>query len=315
MTHPLTPSRWSAAFPYLIMAAAPAFFSTNLVFGRGVANVVDPFVLAFIRWTAVALLLSPFVIREWEAVKILVIERFKLLLMLGFMGMWISGAIVYLALQKTTATNGTLIYTTSPVVILLIEALFMGRKIGLREIIGMLLAFLGVVLIVLRGDVSALLDLEFNSGDLMMILPVISWAVYSVLYRTPSLSVVSNMTLFGIVAASGAVTLLPVIIWQFFIGSFEMPQPQAWPSIAGIVVFSSLVAFSLFQYGIRTLGPSISGIFMYLLPPYGVLLAWLVLGEEPQLYHLAGIIAVVGGISLATFPVKLLAAWRKGRKT
>jgi drug/metabolite transporter (DMT)-like permease len=287
------------------MLLAPLFFSTNLVFGRGVVDEVAPFTLAFLRWAAVALALSPFLFLERDRVRNVIRRRPGLLILLGFLGMWVCGGMVYLGLQATTATNATLIYTTSPVIIILLEWLFRGRAIGLREGLGSALAFAGVALIVLRGDPASLLRLDLNLGDLAILLAAIAWAGYSILYRSSDLAGLSTMALLGLVAAVGAALLLPVSLWEWLSGQAMPSSANAWGGIAGIVLFSSLLAFSTFQFGIRELGASVAGVFMYLLPPYGVLLAVIILGERFEPFHAAGIVTVMSGIVLATFPKKL----------
>ncbi len=290
----------------LVMLVTPLFFSTNLIFGRGVVDEVAPFTLAFLRWAFVAVALSPFLLRERRVALPVLKANAPLVVLLGFLGMWICGALVYLALDMTTATNGTLIYTTSPVIILLIEAAFRGRRIGRREAIGSAIAFVGVAVIVLKGDLDALLSLDVNAGDLIFVGTAVAWAVYSILYRSPRLAPLSNLALFSAVAAAGALTLLPFAAAEFLL---DLPMPStasAWGSIAGIVVFSSLLAFSGFQFGVRRLGPSAAGVFMYLLPPYGVFLAVAFLGETFHPFHAAGIALVMGGIALATAPVAWL---------
>jgi len=168
----------------LVMVVTPLFFSSNLIFGRGVIDDVAPFTLALVRWTTVALVLAPFIVWEWQTVPRLLAESTLRLLLLAFLGMWVCSAIVYLALGMTSATNGTLIYTTSPVIIIVLEALFFGRRIGWREAAGALIAFAGVATILLRGDPAALVALDFNLGDLLFVGAAISWAAYSILYRS-----------------------------------------------------------------------------------------------------------------------------------
>lgn len=298
-----------ARLAWVVMLLAPLFFSSNLVFGRSAVEEVSPFMLAFLRWLAVALALSPIMIKEVEAVRGVLRGNWPLLLMLAFLGMWLCGGGVYFGLQRTTATNGTLIYTTSPVIILLLEAAFRGRRIGLREAAGSLVALLGVATIVLRGEPAALLSLNFNGGDLIFVAAAVAWAVYSILYRSPDLQRLSNAALLGVLAAMGALLLLPAATVEWA-GDAALPASAgAWGGIAGIVVFASLLAFSSFQFGLRRFGASLTGVFMYLMPPYGVLLAVLFLGERLEPFHAAGIALVMGGVILATFPV----AWLRER--
>lgn len=290
----------------LAMLASPLFFSSNLIFGRVVAGEVAPFTLAFIRWSLVAAMLVPFVIRDKDLVREKLRSQVKSLAILGFLGMWICGALVYLALEYTTATNATLIYTTSPVFIILIEAAFAGRRIGMRETIGSALALTGIAVIVLRGDLTALLSLTFNRGDLLVLAAAVAWAFYSIRYRSPGLADLPNVTLFGLVAAAGAMLLLPFAAYDYLSDAAMPASAGAWTNIGGIVFFASLLAFSTFQFGVRTLGASLAGVFMYLLPAYGVLMARIFLGEPLHGYHLCGIALVMAGVILATMPAALL---------
>jgi drug/metabolite transporter (DMT)-like permease len=299
MTEP-TQSRTGLAV--LVMIATPLFFSTNLLFGRAVIGDIAPFTLALIRWGLVAALLSPFLIRERRTLAAIIRGDASLVALLAFLGMIVCGGGVYVALTYTTATNGTLIYTTSSVFIILIEAAFLGRRIGWREALGSAIAFAGVGAIVLRGDLSALARLDFNWGDLIFVAAAIAWAVYSILYRAPALSKASNLALFALVALVAALMLLPAAALEFAYGGKLPVTAGAWAAIAGIVVFASLLAFSGFQYGVRVLGPSLAGIFMYLMPPFAVTMAVIFLGETFHAFHAAGIALVMGGVILATFP-------------
>lgn len=294
------------------MVFAPLFFSTNLIFGTMTVPHVAPFTLAFVRWVLVALVLAPLMLRDRVAVREVLGKEAKLVFLLGFLGMWVCGALVYLALGMTTATNGTLIYTSSSVMIIVFEALFFGRHMNWREGVGSLLAFVGIAVIVLKGQLAALLELEFNHGDLIFVACAVAWAFYSILYRSPRISALPNMTLFATIAAAGAAMLLPFALIEWIQGAKMPVTAQSWQGIAGIVVFSSLLAFSTFQLGVRALGPSIAGIFMYLMPPYGVLMAITVLGETLHAYHLVGIALVMGGVVLATFPAALVRRWLGG---
>ncbi len=296
----LSPARYRIAVA--VMLFTPLFFSTNLVFGRDVVREVAPFTLAFIRWATVGLVLSPFVFRDWAAINAIVKRHRGRIAVLGFLGMFVCGAIVYVALTMTTATNATLIYTSSSVIIILMEAAFSGRKMKVRETLGSAIAFAGVATIVLRGDFPALLSLQLNSGDVLILGAAVAWAAYSLIYRSGDLAKVPNMALFSLVALSGAVLILPVAAYELLNGWAIPWTASAWQGIGGIVVFASLLAFSGFQFGARNLGPSLTGIFMYMLPPYGVSLAVILLGEEFHRYHGAGILLVMGGIVMATFP-------------
>jgi drug/metabolite transporter (DMT)-like permease len=213
---------------------------------------------------------APFVWLARDRVRTYVSTSPRHWLLLGFLGMWICGAGVYYALQFTTATNATLIYTTSPLMVILLERLFFGRATSWRELAGIAIGFFGVAIIVLKGDLDSLAGLDLNRGDLMFIAAALSWAVYSVLLRGARTSGLPVSALFGTITIAGALLLAPFALWEWM-SAARMPSTQsAWGGIAGIVVFSSLLAFGGYQYGVARLGASTTSIFMYLLPVYGV---------------------------------------------
>ena len=280
----------------------PLFFSSNIVFGSAAVAEVEPFTLAFLRWFLTAVILSIFAMKamnqRWGEIRTMVPS----LMIMGFLGMWVCGALVYLALKYTSATNGTLIYTSSPVMIIVIEWLFRGRKIGWRDVLGIVLATIGVLVIVTKGEVNNLIALQFNAGDLIFVFTAFSWAIYSVLLKSEKFQAVPTLSLFMLIAASGALLLAPfafaeIVILKQFPATFT-----AWRSIAGIVVLASVLAFGLYQYGVKVLGASLTGISLYLLPVYGVTLAILFLGESFRSFHFWGILLVLSGVVLATLP-------------
>lgn len=287
--------------PYLVMICAPMLFSTNIIFGRYVAQDTSPFVLASLRWLCVAAILLPLAYHRngTRLFKVMADNR-GLFLALAFLGMGISGGGVYWGLSLTTATNATLIYTTSPILIILLERIFLGRAVAVKEIIGAALAFTGVALIVLRGDFTNLLMLNFNFGDLLIAAASVSWAGYSIVYRSKALAHLDSLSLFAIIALCGGLVNLPVALVEIAQGGGLPQTQQAWMATMGIVLLSSILAFSAYQYGIRKMGPSLAGLFMFLMTPWGVVMAVTFLGEKLEPYHFSGIIAVMAGVGMAT---------------
>ena len=235
-----------------------------------------------------------------------------LLFLCGFLAFWICGGIIYWALKYSTATNGILIYTTSPVIILLLEGIYRGRTIRIREIIGILIALLGLFFIIFKGDVNKLLQLQFNPGDIMFLVSAIAWAVYSVILKAKQFEALDAVPLLTLIALCGAVILMPFAAYEIVqLNTFPASKFE-WFIIGCIVVFASIFSFSSYQTGIKLLGASIAGIFMYLLAPCGIFLAWLILGEVLQAHHITGTLLVMAGVILATLPVQLL---RKSTKS
>lgn len=289
---------------WLIFSLVPIFFSSNMIFGRGIIGDVAPYTTAFLRWAGSTAIMLPFIYYDRRASALFVRNHFWLWLLLGGLGMGICGGLVYWSLTYTSAANGTLIYTTSPLFIILFQWMFSGRNISGRELAGMLVAFVGVISIVLRGDPAALLTLSFNIGDLGILVAAISFAIYSILLKNPALQQLSPLALFGIIALSGALVLLPPSIWEVLNGGPVPDSTSDWWKIAGMVIFASLAAFFCFQHVVRVFGPATGGITLYLMPPVSIVMAMVFLGEPFEAYHALGIVLVLGGVVLASLKGK-----------
>lgn len=289
-------------YDWLLFLLAPVFFSSNLIFGRGISGEVGPFATALLRWMGAAILMSPFIWQERQACLDFVRRHTALWLTLGILGMGICGGVVYWALTLTTASNATLIYTTSSLFIILFQWLFQKRAITRLELAGMVIAFAGVVAIVLKGHPEALLQLRFNIGDLAILVAAIAFAAYSLLLRRPSVRSMPPLPLFALLALSGSIVLVPAGVIEIAMGG---PLPDTgieFAKLAGIILFASLAAFYCFQHAVQVFGPGIAGMTLYLMPPMSILMAVIFLGESFEPYHAAGIVLVTGGLILATAP-------------
>ena len=298
-------SRNSILFAYAALFFAPGFFTTNILFGKLLVT-VEPFTLAFLRWGFATIILLALCKKDWpEMIRVYRANK-TLTFFAGFLAFWVCGGIVYLALHDTTATNGTLIYTTPPILIILIEAFWRGRPISWREMLGIIVAVAGACWIVLNGRISNLTTLDFNPGDLLFVVAAISWAIYSVLLKSEKFSTLSTLPLLALFSAAGTITLAPFTVYELATTG-NIPNTQyEWIIIACIVFLSSIFSFLMFQHGLSVLGASIAGIFMYLLAPWGIFYAWVFLGERLEDYHATGIILILGGVIIATAPLAML---------
>lgn len=291
-------------YDWTLFLLAPVFFSSNLIFGRGITGEVGPFTTALLRWVGAAVLMSPFIWRERQACLAFVRQHMALWLTLGILGMGICGGVVYWALTLTTASNATLIYTTSSLFIILFQWLFEKRAITRRELVGMIIAFAGVIAIVLKGHPEALLSLTFNVGDLAILVAAVAFAAYSLLLRRPSVRQMPPLPLFALLAWSGCIVLIPPGLFEMASGAPLPNTAMEFAKLGGIILFASLAAFYCFQHAVQVFGPGIAGMTLYLMPPMSILMAVIFLGERFQVYHAVGIVLVTGGLVLATAPAR-----------
>ncbi|MFN3831594.1 MAG: DMT family transporter [Allorhizobium sp.] len=289
-------------YDWMLFLLTPVFFSSNLIFGRGITGEVGPFTTALLRWLGAAILMSPFIWQERAACLAFVRRHTALWLTLGILGMGICGGVVYWALTLTTASNATLIYTTSSLFIILFQWLFQKRQMTRTELAGMVIAFAGVVAIVLKGHPEALLQLSFNIGDLAILVAAIAFAAYSLLLRRPSVRAMPPLPLFALLALSGSIVLVPPGIIEIATGGPLPDTAMEFAKLGGIILFASLAAFYCFQHAVQVFGPGIAGMTLYLMPPMSILMAVIFLGEHFEPYHAVGIVLVTGGLVLATAP-------------
>jgi drug/metabolite transporter (DMT)-like permease len=295
---------------YAVMVAGALMLSSNLVIGRYALDGVGPWTLALLRWAIAAAILW---LLAWPRVKAHAAEiraQATPIVALGFLGMVVCGGGVYAALAHTTATNGTLIYATSPVLIIVLELLFRGRSPTLRQATGVALAFGGVAVIAFSGDPSRVTELRLNPGDLGIAFGALSWAGYTVILRQPGIQSLPGLPLFAAIAAAGALMLLPFSLVEAALGGTLPSRLSDWLAVLTLAIVPSVAAFSAYQYATKKLGPTVAGLSIYLMPVFGVALAALVLGEAFHRFHAAGLLFVVAGLLLGTAPIHLLRRMR-----
>jgi len=286
---------------YVLLFITPALWSVNYLVARWAPGVIAPHALALGRWIVAALVLGAFCAAELRSKRDAIRAEWKQLLVLGTLGMWICGAFVYIGGRSTSAVNIGLLYAASPVLIALASALWLRERLGPRQVLGVALALAGVLHILLRGDWPALLAFSFNPGDIWVAGAMVCWTVYSLLLRAwrSRFGPLARLTL---IAVAGIVVLLPFTVWEAIAW---WPTEWSWRSLALVVAAALLpgagayAAYSIMQ---RELGAARVGVVMYLGPLYSAVLAWAVLGERIEGFHLVGGCLILPGIYLSTRP-------------
>jgi len=290
------PSLLSRVLPYVVVAIAPLCWSGNIVLGRGVIHIIPPVSLAFWRWAIAFLILLPFTWRHARRDWPTVVRHWKIMTLLSLFGISCFNTLLYQAVHTITAISGALIQTTMPAFIILIMLFFFRERVSGIQILGVVLCMLGAALVVLRGDMNALLNLSFVQGDLLMIIAVVLYAFYTALLRKrPDIHPLSFVTYtFGI----GLLGLLPVYIWERTQCDPVIITQQVVLSVLYVAIFPSIVAYLCWNKGAQTIGPNRTGLFINLLPVFASVLAIVFLGESLEAYHLLGMLLIFGGMIL-----------------
>jgi len=272
--------------------------ASNLVVARGGVEFVPPISLAFWRWTVVVLILLPFtyllLIKNLKLIK----KEFKKLFFLGAMGCGVCGAFPFLAGETTTVTNMGIIYTSSPIFIILISAIFFNEKVNFIKIIGLVSCLIGVFAIIIKGDLNLLLNLSFTIGDLWMLAASIGWALYSIylFYWKSELPIFQRFTL---VAFFGAVSLFPFYIIEEIAVQRTLFNSQFFLWVVFAAISPGIIAFTLYTQAQKSLGASLTGFTLYIFTIYAAIYGFIFFNEKLEFFHYIGTILVFFGVYLA----------------
>jgi len=265
--------------------------ASNLVVARGGVEFVPPISLAFWRWTIVFLILLPFTYLSLKRNYKIIQKEYKKLFFLGAMGCGVCGAFPFLAGQTTTVANMGIIYTSSPIFIILISALFFKEKITLTKVIGLVACLIGVFAIIIKGDLELLINLKFTIGDLWMLAAAIGWALYSIylFYWKTELEIFQRFTL---VAFFGAVSLFPFYIGEeiYFQRTVFNNEFYLWTIFAA--VSPGIIAFTLYTLAQKQLGASLTGFTLYIFTVYAAIYGYILFDEQLENYHYLGTVLV-----------------------
>lgn len=284
---------------YLLLILTNLFWAGNWVVGRAIRDDVPPIALAFWRWAIALLLLLPWawphLRREWPLIR----DEWRWIAVFGILGTGFYNALAYLGLQYTTATNGLLLNSSIPILIVTFSWVFLGKPLRAIEALGVAASMLGVLGIVARGDPSVLLDLHLNVGDLWVLASAVAWAAYTLLlpHRPGALHPYAFLAAITVV---GLLAMLPLYAWEILSGRLIRPAPASYAAIAYTAIFPAFLGYLMWNRGVIAVGPSRAGLFMHLMTAFGIMLSIIFLGERPALYHLIGIALIFGGIYLAT---------------
>ena len=273
---------------YLFLFLAIFFWAGNFIVGK-VASIyqIPPFSLNFYRWFFAWLILAPFTLKEILSKKQYIFENFKFFIFLGITSVTIFNSIVYYSLNFTQVISGVLMISTIPVMIIFISSILKIEKTNIFQIFGVILSFLGVIVIVTKFNLEILMNLNFNKGDLTMVVAMLSWATYSALLKKKKHDL-SQLTLLQVIITFGLIFLIPVYFIEMSLGYTIKINTPFLLTLTYVVLFPGLTSFICWIKGIALIGPNRAGIFLHLMPIFSAIMAMLIFDEKFMFYHFLG---------------------------
>ena len=285
--------------PAVLLTLSALFWGGNFVVGRWAHSDIPPLSLTFVRWLMAALILTPFIAREMWSHRETLRNHFGLLFVLALTGMAMFHSFTYIALGTTEAINAAFVLASMPVVIPVVSKIMGDERLNVRQAAGIIISFVGVGVIVSRGDMEVLLRLSFTPGDLWVLAAVVAWSVYSVLVRRKPESLPS-LVMIGACMWIAIIILAPFYAWELLtVGGFAI-TPSSVLVVAYLALFASIAAFVCWNAGVQQMGANKAGLFIHLIPLFASIFSIIFLGESLRSYHFVGIVPILVGILLTT---------------
>jgi drug/metabolite transporter (DMT)-like permease len=289
---------WLFDQPYLLLSLTSLFWAGNTILGRFIAGHVPPVTLAFIRWSGAFVILLPFawrhLVRDWPAIR----NNAGVLALIAFTGFSVYNTMAYYGLQYTTAINGLLLQSVSPLFVAMWTFALFGERLTLRQAGGICVSLSGVVVIICHGSLAILLAIAFNRGDVSFVVALVIYGFYAAyLRKRPAIHPFSFL---AVGMGWGAVFLIPAVVIEIVGGRTPVFDAESLLSFAFICIFPSLLGYLFLNRGIELVGANRAAPFIHLVPVFGSVLAIVLLGERFELYHAVGYALVFAGITTAT---------------
>ena len=284
---------------YIFLLLTVTFWAGNFVVGKFASLYeVPPFSLNFYRWFFAWLILAPFTIPEIIKKKDYIISNYKLFIVLGVTSITIFNSIVYYSLNFTQVISGVLMISTIPVMIMFFSSILKIEKTNIFQIIGVILSFLGVIIIITKANFEILKNLNFNKGDITMVIAMLSWALYSTLLKKQKYEI-SQLSLLQVVMSFGLIFLIPIYFIEYQLG-FRITLEKPFILILSyVVLLPGLASFILWIKGISIIGANRSGVFLHLMPIMSAIMAMIIFNEKFMFYHMLGACFIITGILLS----------------
>ena len=284
---------------YLLLIFTTIFWSGNFIVGKAASLYqIPPFSLNFYRWFFAGLILFPFTLKELINKKNYIFKNIGFFIILGISSITIFNSIVYYSLYYTQVISGVLMISTIPVWIIFIASILNIEKTNVFQIIGVGLSLIGVICIITKADLDLIKNLDFNKGDLSMIVAMFAWAVYSALLKKKKYEI-SQLALLQVVIILGLIFLIPIYFIEMNLGHTIVLGLPFYLTLSYVVIFPGLLAFFFWIKGISIIGANRAGVFLHLMPIFGAIMAMIIFDEKFMYYHLLGAIFILTGITLS----------------
>ncbi|MDF2591678.1 MAG: protein of unknown function transrane [Clostridia bacterium] len=280
---------------WLLLVLCNLFWAGNYVFGKYVVLEMSPLWITFSRWLLASFILTAIAYTLERPNLQVVARQWKTLTVMAILGIIIYTLLLYEALNYTSSTNAALVSALNPAIMAIFAAIILKERISRGQIVGIGISLIGVFIILTRGNLGQVLKGSYNKGDLLMLVAILIWTIYSIISKR--LKQVPPITATAASAIIATIIMAPFAIYQGI--DLRALSPIVWTGISYITIFPSVFSFIFWNIGIKELGANKTAIFLNLIPVFTAIISWS-LGNEITTAQLLGGLLVFLGVYVTT---------------
>ena len=284
---------------YLFLVLATFCWSGNFIVGKfATVYEIPPLTLNVFRWISVWFILIPFTYKEIFENLPYIKKNWLVISFMGVITISTFNSVVYFALNYTQVINAVLMLSAIPAATIVLSSLMKIEETNIFQLLGLVLSVIGIGSIISNGDIQKIISLDFNKGDMWMLVCVITWSLYSTLLKKNNFKL-SQFTLIQLMVSVGILFLIPQFFYEKSIGLELNLDKNFFLILIYVAIFPAIAAYYFWQKGIEIIGPNRASMFIQLMPLFSAVMAIIIFKEKFELYHFVGAIFILSGIYLS----------------
>ncbi|MDR1242187.1 MAG: DMT family transporter [Deltaproteobacteria bacterium] len=294
--------RFAAARPrlsgYLGAVSATFIWSGNFIAGRVLKETTTPGILTFWRCMLAALILLPFALprlkKEWPVIR----ANIKFFIPLSILGISVPNIFIYSAARYSQTLNLSILALSVPLFVIILARIFFNEPLGLLRVFGLAVTIAGILMLLSRGDISLLVNLRFERGDLLIFGNTIPFAVYTLMVRKMPKGI-HGTTFMLIFLFLGAVFVIPPLLWELCTDGYMIFSPALAGWLIYVSLGASILGYAFWNLGVANIGPAKTSIIYYLIPVFCGIEGLFLLDEPVLPVHAVSMSLIIAGTFLA----------------
>ncbi|MFI4983776.1 MAG: DMT family transporter [Rickettsiales bacterium] len=283
---------------YLLALVPPLMGAGNFVLAKGMTAEIGPFALLFYRWFFALLFMTPIIAhgikKDWKEI----IKHRKYIFFTSLPAVVLFNTFSYLALRNTDSMNASILTSTFPMFVIILEKIIFGDKFTSIKFVSVLLAMFGAITIIMDGQYFILTKLFSSWGDLLALAASFTWATYAILLRKRP-ATINNRNFTWAMMVPGVVIILPLyLIEEIYFIHTDITSLNFALTIFFLSFMVSIVGLLAWSFSVEKLGALNASLFFYFAPVFTIILSIIFLGEVLTSARLIGLCFVLFGVTL-----------------